>query len=349
MLRYHNHQIAPYREHVQHLFLHFLFLAKSALSTDRLTQILLSTFFQDIWLGLATPNLHHLACQLGVQEKMLGDTVQHAELWVERAIQAAKRSVKFKTTCHPEKVVGGQELVIRALAAARFAHGAPLLSMEELWDLHHKKNQKKASREEDDVIDPEKDQADLHSMRDKGVRCKPAVWNVLRPLFIQYLTNNVQNCAQRDLDIAHLRLGTFKDVFMHRMAMLNGEWCVTCSTYNRQKKSQSYWVMVDYASYNQPGRITKYVRVLLPPNPDTGEIRQLKVALCDFWRRQAPFVDADLGDPIHRFFYTQKPEKSNYLVPLGAIVRPLIHTFNMQEGQRLMLFKGYDHQSGTKQ
>lgn len=277
---------------------------------------------------------------------MLGDTSQHAELWVERAIQAAKRCVKFKTTCHPEKVIGGHELVIRALAAARFAHDAPLLSMEELWELHHPK---KAPAEQGDAVDPERDQADLHFMRDKGVRCKTSLWNVLRPLFTQHLTNNVRNRAQRALDIAHLQNTTFKDVFVHRMVMLNGEWCVTSSTYNRQKKSQSYWVLVDYESYIQPARITKYVRVLLPPNPVNGERRQLKVALCDFWQRQAPLVDADLGDPIHRFFYVQKPQKSDYIVPLDAIIRPLIHTSNMQDGNKLMLFKGYDFQSGTKQ
>lgn len=301
---------------------------------------------QDIWLGLATPNLHHLVCQLAIQERMLGDTVQHAEVWVERCIQEAKRCVKFKTTCHPEKVIGGQELVKRALAAARYNFTVPLLCMDELWEAQKKR---KADSLDDNAYDSERHDPELSAMRDKGVECTLQQWSALRDRLILCVRNNSDTMEERDADIEHLQQEPFpvQDVFWHKMASLRGEWCVTSTRYKRQKRSQSYWVLAEYDNKQHVGRISQYVRVPLPP-ASGGQARELKVALCDFWAYKAPWVNRNTGGPIHRVLYKSDPPSKNYVVKLDSISCPVIHTWNMDEGKKQMLFASYDFQSGMK-
>lgn len=274
--------------------------------------------------------------------------MQYAELWVERAIQAAKRCMKFKTTCHPERVIGGHELVKRALAAARYSNGITLLSMEELWEAHKKV---KVATAVSGAYDPDKDQPNLHYMSDKGKPCKPDVWAVIQPMLTKYLQANMPESEEREADISHIQSAntSLLEVYMHDMVMLNAEWCLSSAGYGRPKKTQSYWAMVHYKTYSQPSRIKKYVRVVLPPNPVDGSSRQLKVALCDFWVRSAPLVIPHLAVSIHRMNYTTRPAISNYVVPLSAIIRPVIHTHQMDKGKMVFLFNGYDFQSGTKQ
>lgn len=305
---------------------------------------------QDIWASLATPNLHHLVCQLAEQERLLGDIVAHFEVWVERCIQEAKRTTKFKTVEHPEKVIGNRELVKQALWRMKYSGPVPLQSGEEMWEARPHRERLAGI----DVAnwDPLWNDAALSSMADKGTKVPLDQVDNLRDCLIKYLHlpgNATRVDGRRLPDIEHLQKADWSehDAWMHRLVQVQGQQRVTCTEYNRQRKSQSYWVLVDFQGYDMPGRVNKYVRVGLPPHPD-GTPRMLRVALCDFWGRLNPWGNEDIGGPVHRLILTE-PSHKDYAISLDSISGQLVSTWiPVADGRQMMLFVGYDHLSGLK-
>lgn len=202
---------------------------------------------QEIWAALATPNLHTLHCQLGLQEKLTGDTIGHYELWVERGIQRAKRCVKFMTVEFPEKVIAGQELLRQALNIMKYSGPVPLLSGEEMWQA---RPQKAPSEGVDNAYDPLLNHDEISSMQDKGKLVKASEWEDLSDACIKYVKNHpVKVDGVRLLDLEHLQSTNLEglEVYLHRIVKVQGQVCITSADYTRQRKSQSYRVLCKFA------------------------------------------------------------------------------------------------------
>lgn len=291
-------------------------------------------------------------CQLAVQERLLGDTVAQFEVWVERCIQEAKRTVKFATVEYPEKVIGNRELVKQALYRMQYSGDVPLQSGTEMWDARPQKERVAGANSNSCPWDPYWNHDSLSSMTDKGTKVPENQWDDLRDVLVKYLRrpgNATRVNGRRIPDIEFLRGTSWEEleIWMHRLVQVQGQQRVTCTEYNRQRKSQSYWVLVDFQGYDMPGRVDRYVRVSLPPHPD-GSPRMLRVALCDFWGKLDPWGNEDIGGPIHRVILTQ-PTHEDYAISLDSIRGQLVSTWNeMAGGRKMMLFVGYDHLSGLK-
>lgn len=312
---------------------------------------------------MATPNLHTLCCQLAIQERERGDTVNESELWVERTIQACKRVVKFKTTSCPEKIIGNHELLKRALARCKYATAFILLDGSELWAAHKLKLQTLrggAARVLGRAYDPCRDE-DVSSFRDKGKKLNDVRMGVVRPLLKKFLEKHPAEDQGRVPDLDHVQSASLSSLnaHVHKVVWIDGQQCITSVDYKRQKSSQSFWVLVECEKngvvYQQPGRVSRYLRLSLPDGQD-GQPRTLRVALVDFWTRPATnpvWGNDNTGPGVHRLFYKPSPLDRECVVSLDSIVRPLIHTSNMVKSgtrapKKLMLFVGYDHMSGLK-
>ena len=81
---------------------------------------------------LLRPNLHHLTCVLPEQEKVMGSISFYSELWLEQMIQLAKRTVKFRSTTEPEKVIANDIALASGLARLQRSSGGVLKSFAEL-------------------------------------------------------------------------------------------------------------------------------------------------------------------------------------------------------------------------
>jgi hypothetical protein len=76
-------------------------------------------------------NLHHLACQLHVQNLYMGLTCYFLEYWLEREMGCAKARTRGKITSQPAHVVVTMELDNRAQHQAALALGMVLDEDEE--------------------------------------------------------------------------------------------------------------------------------------------------------------------------------------------------------------------------
>lgn len=317
---------------------------------------------QEIWASIATSNLHILCCQLALQELLLGDTAVQYELWVERLIQSAKQAVKFHTVEYPEVVIAVKEMTRQGLDVAKYSRPVILQTSEEMWNARPQKALSAAPNPAYDVLRNNETQT---SMLDKGKRIDLDQLPDLKAALIKHVRSNpvmVHGVRMRDKE--HLRgintpdQVTELEAFEHRLVKVQGQLCMTSVEYTRQKKSQSYWVLftftgLDKNTYVQPGRVDRYIRVSLPPHPDDGSPRFLRVAVSDFWGRLAPWGDDDTGGPVHRLFFKQ-PSQKNYICSLDSVVSLLNHTSNqvptpgVEGGRKMMLFVGYDHTTGLK-
>lgn len=325
---------------------------------------LTSRISQKLDAKMATPNLHTLVCQLGVQERERGDTVNESELWVERNIQLCKRIVRFKATSCPEKIIGNLELLRRAQLRCRFATAATLKDGAELWAAHQLKLKKLrggVARALSSAYDPCRDD-NTSAFPDKGKKVTSIMMTVIRPLLVKYLEKHPAENQGRVPDVDHVQGAPLSSLnaYVHTLVWIDGQLCITSVDYKRQKSAQSFWVLIECEkhgqSYHQPGRVSRYLRLSLPDGQD-GQPRTLRVALVDFWTRPASnpvWGNANTGPGVHRLFFKPDPADKECVVALDSIVRPVIHTSNMVKSagngaqKKLMLFVGYDHLSGLK-
>lgn len=313
---------------------------------------------------MATPNLHTICCQLPVQERTRGDTFLHSELWIERRIQLCKRTVRYKCTSSPELIVGNLEMLRTALSDNRNAGKFVLLDGAEMWARRGLALlQAKGPRRSKPAYDPCREDSTASFFKDKGVKVTPSMWKVIQPLVAVYLENNPDDNQGRipDLDwvLSFVLVDGVVDLdgldaYEHKIVWVEGQVCYTSVLYTRQRTSKSYWALIDFGDFHQPGRISRYVRISLPPGQD-GSPRTLRVALVDFWRQpEKEWGSEDTGPGIHWLFYKPTPLHKEYAVEIKSIARPLMFTSNLVASNGLggvktrMLFNGFDHMSGLK-
>lgn len=318
---------------------------------------------QFISVGLMTPNLHDLLCQLHLQELSLGDTVALLELWVEGIIQCAKKRVKGRSVKHLEVVMVNDILVGNSLDLNKHIYGAPLQTLQEMKAA--KAAQKPLSMTDIEKIDPNRGIQGLSAMSDTGRRVRGSEKDKLMDEICKMFTNSepeeddVEAHAQWLVDgdwLHSLDVG----VWVHKEAVVEGEFRINCTAYKLQQSRESFWVLANYTP-QMPGSVELFVRVPLPPAED-GSPRFLRVAMCKFWKFMSPLVDADLGDrPTYRFML-DKPELDLetgltrlYALELESIVAPLFHTSqNVISASKpgvvreQYLFACYNHLSGLK-
>lgn len=309
--------------------------------------------------GLMTPNLHDLACQLHLQELSLGNTIALLELWVEGLIQTAKGKVKGKTTKHVEEVMANNILVTNSLSLIKFGQGEPMQTLDEMKAAEAA--EKEDVTQEDDRFDPEKGSSDASAFLDRGVplvRSDAAFQEYLEIIVKSFNLNEGGGEAVHEMDLAWMqRVGA--TIWLHKQASVGGVFRINCRDYKLQQSRESFWILANY-THLMPGSVEFYARVELSPAED-GSPRFLRVAMCKFWKPMSPLVDLDLGDhPTYRFMLdcverdTQKKEKL-YALPMESIEAPMIHTHHKVISKKkpgvvrkMYLFAGYSHMSGLK-
>lgn len=343
-------------------------LALTLLSLKQGTQALTETSLfvcvcvakQMVSVGLMTPNLHDLACQLHLQELSMGNTIALLELWVEGLIQTAKGKVKGKTTKHIEEVMVNNILVSNALCLNKFSHGEPMQTLEEMKAAEAA--EKEDDTQDDDRIDPAKGCPETSAFLDSGVpltaddeHFEECMEIILR----SFNLNEGEDRALHEMDLAWMqRSGA--TIWLHKQAVVGGAFVLNCREYHLQQSRESFWILANYTSQLLPGSVEFYARVELSPAAD-GSSRFLRVAMCRFWKPLAPYVDLDLGDhPTYRFMLDSVERDARkqvrlYALPMESIEAPMIHTHHKVISKKkpgvirkMYLFARYSHLSGLK-
>lgn len=295
------------------------------------TQQLLPCFVsvQQIDVGLMTPNLHDLACQLHIQERELGDVVHSLELWVERYIQLVKRTVQYRTTRYPEQVVANEELLRRALAIAKLYSQRPLLTVAEIKAASTKEKVEQGSALS---LDPLQGALGASAMRDHGLRPSEADWDInLKPALLTMLIDNPAMVSSAALSYLQNTHYSQLHICVHREVTIRGDLVISSATLLRQTVCESYWVLTEYldddeGKYYTPGKVERYVRVRLP-DTESGEQCFLRAALCTFWQPLETWEDRDIGGPVYRFWHDPSCiTHKGFAVPLECITSPLLRT-----------------------
>lgn len=182
-----------------------------------------------------TYNLHVLACRLKHQEVERGLVYHELEFWVERLIQFAKRTTKFKTTTAPELLLVGRIELERALVAAK-REFPDLCSFDEFvpeyraGDMHAKN----LDNDEDDNVQllgsGQSVQQDTH-LADVGA------------LVSQLVKDFPQD---NGWDEAGMGLCPEMEVFTYQHAHLRCKELVQSRSYLRSRLRESFWVLVRY-------------------------------------------------------------------------------------------------------
>jgi hypothetical protein len=240
------------------------------------------------------------------QEELLGHTSQYLEYWVERAVQAFKSMLKYRTTAEPELVGVNRQLVKECVDLFRYRSGLVV---------------EVALTQPRDVVDPDDEGGDGHRFVGSGAPTTENDWqDTIRPAIIKMLGADRNRYAQWHeldweqehfgkalLDTVHVRL-------YDRLRSESGD-LYTSRSYTRPQERQDYLVLVPYYvgedSNNDDeeevefvGSVVVYALVKWVP-PGSSTLLVLRVAFVDFFNRTEPYGDAnhDLCDRdlnIHR-------------------------------------------------
>ena len=200
---------------------------------------------QGISTELLTPNLHHLTCVLPEQEKAMGSISFYSELWLERMIQLAKRTVKFRCTSEPEKVIANDIALASGLIRLQRSSGCVLKSFAELVPSM--------------VGQAEEGEGGPGASYAIGSRSPldPDLWSDLMPKVQRMLTFSAADFALIGWNAGKLDLPLV--VEKHTRAMLREAEVVTSKSYLMAESRDSphiyMWCEANEGGYNAVGRV----------------------------------------------------------------------------------------------
>jgi len=253
-----------------------------------------------------TYNLHLICCRALDQEEARGNACYSNEFWVERLIQVAKSTTKYRVTAQPEAILARQVALRAAVQTLKLRH-PHLLTYDELVE---------PGRINRITLADDSNQAQymVGSGREADV------------LALAKIKHSYERLAR---DFPGIRNLTDDDkVFVYQRAMLTGGELVFSKDYTRSRTKISYWAKVTYDEVDAQGNdVTVTYMALIH-----------KFVLIKWHQRQTAtrFALADLytvrtlngagGSQYHQLFQCGDRDRKevDYLVALKSIEQKMV-------------------------